>query len=288
MIIMRIHSGLGNQLFQYAVAWALSKRLKQPFALYVKESVADRAFRLNRLNVCVKTVIKSEEMPPEFEVINNRHVNDALRKLDVTQYQIGNWLYFQQLVHGFQREILTVNAENVYLDGYFQCEGYFREYKMDLVRQFTPSYSVEPDYVRTLVQIQNCNSVAVHVRRGDFCLSSHPYHYLLPETYYRKAITYIRERIESPVFFWFSEDYEWIYNTFGHEKDFIFAGVPSENGDINDLMLMKHCKHIITANSTFSWWAAWLNEQEDTIRIVPEKQYITDGSIPDFWIKLPV
>ncbi len=288
MIIMRIKGGLGNQLFQYAVAWALSKRLKQPFALYVDESALHRAFRLDRLNVCVKTVLKSEELPPEFEVIHNQYVNEAFWKLDVTNYKLGDWLCFQQLQHGVQEDFYTVNSENIYLDGFFQCESYFKEYRPDLLKQFTPCYSPDSAYIRMLNRIKTCNSVAIHVRRGDFRTSSHPYHYLLPEAYYRKAIAYIKERIESPEFFWFAEDYEWIHETFGSEKDFCFAGTPSENGDINDMMLMKHCKHIITANSTFSWWAAWLNEQENAIRIVPDKPFITEGSIPDSWVKLPV
>lgn len=288
MIIMRIKEGLGNQLFQYAVAWALSKRLKQPFALYVGESAPHRPFRLDRLNLCVKTVLKSEELPPEFEIIHNQYVNEAFWKLDVTNYKFGEWLCFQQLQHGLQEDFYTVNSENIYLDGFFQCESYFKEYRTDLLKQFTPCYSPDPAYIRMLNRIETCNSVAIHVRRGDFRTSTHPSHYLLPEAYYRKAIAYIRERVESPEFFWFAEDYEWIYETFGSEKDFCFAGVPSEDGDINDMMLMKHCKNIITANSTFSWWAAWLNEQENTIRIVPDKPFITEGSVPDSWVKLPV
>ena len=288
MIIMRMQGGLGNQLFQYAAAWALSKRLQQPFGLYVNELKEDRAFRLSQLNISVKKVLKPEEMFPEFSVINNKYVNQALRKLDIAQWSFGNCLYFQQLEDRFQEEFFTVQAENIYLNGFFQCIKYFKEYRTDLLRQFTPAYAAESSYIRMLDQIQHCNSVAVHVRRGDFQLSPHRFHYLLTETYYKKAIAYIRERVPSPVFFWFSEDYEWIYETFGHEDNFYFPGIPSENGDINDIMLMKQCKHIIMANSTFSWWGAWLNEQEGAICIVPEKPFITEGSIPDSWIKFPV
>ena len=287
MIIVRIKCGLGNQLFQYATAWALSKRLKQPLALFL--SACDgRAFRLDQLNVSVKTVVKLEDMPQEFEVMNNPNVNNALTKLDISIHQFGDWLYFKQLKDEFQEDFFVVRAENIYLDGYFQCEAYFKEYRTELLRQFISFDLKEPGYEQAVSKIEECNSVAVHVRRGDFQLRGHPFHYLLTEGYYRKAFAYIRERVESPVFFWFSEDYEWIYETFGHEKDFYFTGVPSVNGDIIDIMLMKNCKHIITANSTYSWWAAWLNEYKDAIRIVPDKQYITEGSIPDSWIKLTV
>ena len=288
MIIMRIKGGLANQLFQYAAAWALSKRLQQPFTLFFDEVAEKRAFRLNQLNTQVKTVLKPDDMPPEFVVIKNKHVNKALKKLEFAQYQFGDWLYFQQLGDEFQKEFFTVNARNIYLDGYFQCKSYFEKYRADLLRQFSPSYQNGSGYIQVLEQIKSCNSVAIHVRRGDFQLSKSSFHYLLSEMYYRRAIDYVKKRLKKPVFFWFSEDFDWIYNNFSHEEDFRFLKTRNKNGDIDDMMLMKNCNHIITANSTFSWWSAWLNENEDAIRIVPEKQYITEGSIPESWIKLPI
>ena len=109
MIIVRIKCGLGNQLFQYATAWALSKRLKQPFALFLSASDG-RAFRLDQLNVSVKTVVKLEDMPQEFEVMNNPNVNNALTKLDISIHQFGDWLYFKQLKDEFQEDFFVVRA----------------------------------------------------------------------------------------------------------------------------------------------------------------------------------
>ena len=75
---------------------------------------------------------------------------------------------------------------------------------------------------------------------------------------------------------------------FAEERDFRFINIKTENGDIDDMMLMKNCKHIITANSTFSWWAAWLNEHEDAICIAPAKPFGVTEMIPDNWVKFPV
>ncbi len=200
MIIMRIKDGLGNQLFQYAVAWALSKRLKQPFILHVDELKEIRPFRLAKLNVQIKSVVSTEKLPSEIAIIKSEHVNNALKNLGITKYQFGNWLYLRQHQDEFQKDFLTVDAENIYLDGWFQCESYFKSYREDLITQFKPSYSTECRYLQTLDQIRSCNSVAIHVRCGDFRLSRHPFHYLLTEDYYRRAIAYIRERVSLPFF----------------------------------------------------------------------------------------
>ena len=288
MIIVRIKCGLGNQLFQYAAAYALSKRLNQPFLLYFGAS--DRPFRLNQLNVFVKTLIPEENLPHEFTIMKNRYVNDSLSKLGITQHLFGKWLYFRERGEECLEEFLAINEknENIYMDGYFQSDECFKQYRNDLLRQFQPSYPAEASYVQALEQIKGCNSVAVHVRRGDFLASPHPFHYQLPADYYRRAITYMRERLETPIFFWFSEDYEWIYGNFDIEKDFRFVKIKTANGDIDDMMLMRNCNHIITANSTFSWWGAWLNENENGICVVPEKPFGIRQMIPDSWIKFPV
>ena len=98
----------------------------------------------------------------------------------------------------------------------------------------------------------------------------------------------ISEIVETPVFFWFSDDMEWVKAYIGNSLDFQFVSIKTSHGDIDDMMLMKNCKHIITANSTFSWWAAWLNDHKEAIRIVPEKAYGMDGMIPDSWVKMGI
>lgn len=287
MIIMRVHGGLGNQLFEYATAYALSKRLKQPFQLDFT-SGDDRPFRLNHLNIPIFVIKDFEQLPQEVNVIKNYYVNKALINLNITSHQFGKFLYLKEIGDIFLKDVLAVDADNIYLEGCFQSELFFRDYKADLQKQYTPTYVAEQKYIQTLEEIRGCNAVAVHVRRGDFKVSAHPFHYLLNEIYYKRAISYIRERINSPVFFWFSDEHEWVRERFKEESGFRFVNVKTKNGDIDDMMLMKHCQHIITANSTFSWWAAWLNEHEEAIRIVPEKQYGIKEMIPDSWIKLPI
>lgn len=288
LITMRIKGGLGNQLFQYAAAYALSKRLNQPFQFNpaFTATMTPRGYKLPELMVDINATVSDDELCRMVKLIKNAYINKGLRILNLPQHNCGNCLYWLETRDVFLPEFFTIDAQNLYVDGYFQSEEYFKQYRGDLLRQFRPNYKLEAPYLNALDQIQHHNSVAVHVRRSDFKKDNNPFHYLLDENYYRKAVSFIRSKVQSPVFFWFSDDMEWVKTHIGDDQDFIFVGIKTSHGDIDDMMLMKHCNHIITANSTFSWWAAWLNEHDDAIRVVPEKPYGMDGMIPAGWIKM--
>ena len=290
MIIMRIKGGLGNQMFQYAAAYALSKRLQQLMKLdfALTRNMTQFKFKLNHLNASDAILVDQSELPFKIGLIKNLYINKLLRVLNLPKHKCGEYLYILETRSQICDELFTINENNLYLDGYFQSEKYFKEYREDLLKQFVPNYPAEQDYLQMLSDIQKCNAVAVHVRRGDFKKDHSSYHYLLEDAYYKRAIDYIRTRVENPVFFWFSNDFDWVKDKFGDEPDFRFVRINTTYGDIDDMMLMKNCNHIITANSTFSWWSAWLNEHEDCIRVVPEKKYGMDGMIPEDWIKLPI
>ena len=287
MIVMRIKGGLGNQLFQYSAAYALSKRLNQPFVFNpaFTGNMTQRGYKFSELKVDVNNVMSDESLPSKVIRLKSKYINKAARILNQKIHNCGEYTYLLETRDEFVPEFETITAPNIYVDGYFQTEEYFKQYRSDLLSQFQPNYKAEDPFLKVLDQIQHHNSVAVHVRRSDFKKDSNPFHYLLDENYYRKAVCFIRSKVQSPVFFWFSDDMEWVKTHIGDDQDFIFVSIKTSHGDIDDMMLMKNCNHIITANSTFSWWAAWLNEHEDAIRVVPEKPYGMDGMIPAGWIK---
>lgn len=288
LITMRIKGGLGNQLFQYAAAYALSKRLDQSFQFNpaFTATMTARGYKFPELMVDVDQIVNDNELPSKVRLLKNAYVNKAARILNLSKHKCDDYLYWLETSDKWQSDFFEITAPNLYVDGYFQSENYFKQYRNELLRQFQPRYDAESDYVRFLEQIQHKNAVAVHVRRSDFKKDNNPFHYLLTEGYYRKAVHYIREHVSAPAFFWFSDDMEWVKEHIGDAHDFIFVSIKTSHGDIDDMMLMKNCNHIITANSTFSWWAAWLNEHEDAIRVVPEKPYGMDGMIPKKWIKI--
>lgn len=288
MVTMRIKGGLGNQLFQYASAYAMSKRLNQPlqFDIAFTSNMTNREYRLSELNVETSSLVLEKNLPKKVTLLKNKYINKVCRILNLSKHKVQNGIYWIETREIFLPDFFIINGENIYMDGYFQTSRYFEKYRTELLEQFTPKYTAGDSYLATLEEIRRCNSVAVHVRRGDFKKDNNKFHYLLDGKYYKRAIEYMRNHVDDLVFFWFSDDMEWVNNNFGNDANFRFVKINSEHGDIDELMLMKNCNHIIAANSTFSWWAAWLNEHNNSIKIVPKKPYGMEEMILPTWIKV--
>lgn len=288
MVVMRIKGGLGNQLFQYASGYALAKRLNQKLAFdpSFTANMTARGYKLPLLRVNTDEVIYMEQLPKKVNRLKNLCINKACRMLNLPRHKCGKYTYWLETRDEWQSDFFTIKENNLYVDGYFQSEEYFKQYREELLKQIQPKYEPEDEYLKALGEISNCNSVAVHVRRSDFKKDNCEFHYLLDEGYYRNAIKKIRLEVENPVFFWFSDDMDWVKKHIGADEDFRFVCIQTTHEDIDDMMLMRNCKHIITANSTFSWWAAWLNENKDAIRFVPSKPYGMEKMIPSNWIKV--
>ena len=292
MVTIRIKGGLGNQLFQYAAGYALAKRMNQKLKLdssfFPQQTL--RGFKLGYLNVTFGDVV--EQQSGLVKAYKNKYLNKTLRKANVRALPCGKQTkYLLETRSDIVPEFFNISAPNIYLDGYYQSEKYFREYKADLIQQFTPNYPSEAEYESALAEIQGREAVAVHVRRGDFLNAQNdpnPNHYLLGEQYYHNALKYVTEHLENPVFFWFSDDIDWVKQNFGERENFRFVSLHTKHADIDEMMLMKNCKHIIVANSTFSWWASWLNEHKDALHICPAKRYGNLHMIPENWIKIGV
>lgn len=292
MITVRAKGGLGNQLFQYATGYALAKRLRQEVSIdisfFPKQTL--RGYKLDKLKIDRSSI--DEAQLTKIKILKNKYINKILRQLNKSVIYVGkNSLYLLECKSDLVKAFPEIKAKSIYLDGYYQSEQYFKEYKKDLIKQFTPNYSSEIEYESVLAEIEGCEAVAVHVRRGDFLNAQNdhnPNHYLLGEQYYHNALRYVEEHLENPTFFWFSDDIDWVKRNFGEKENFRFISLHTKHADIDEMMLMKNCKHIIAANSTFSWWASWLNEHENMMHICPAKRYGNLYMIPDEWIKIEV
>lgn len=292
MITVRAKGGLGNQLFQYATGYSLAKRLGQEVSIDISffPQQTLRGYKLDKLNLN-KTEIDAQQSA-RIRILKNKYLNKILRQLNRSVIHLGGGsIYLLECRSNLVKAFPNIEAKNIYLDGYYQSEKYFMEYRTDLIKQFTPNYPAEVEYESVLAEIQGCEAVAVHVRRGDFLSAQNdpnPNHYLLGEQYYHNALKYVIEHLENPVFFWFSDDIDWVKKNFGEKENFRFVSLHTKHADIDEMMLMKNCKHVIAANSTFSWWASWLNEHEDAMHICPAKRYGNLYMIPDGWIKIAV
>jgi hypothetical protein len=196
--------------------------------------------------------------------------------------------------HGYNTEFVSL-SNNSYLIGYWQSAKFFNGLEEVIKNDF--KFKNLPDQSNTalLNKIKNCESVAVHIRRGDFKNLT-----VLGTTdpqYYFKAIDYLTEKLNKPALFFFSDEMEWVkekFDTLNSGCSIYFADINNSTGnEADDLRLMSNCKHNIIGNSTFGWWGAWLNNNPDKIVIAPEKLFADPAldnqlqeMIPDNWVRL--
>lgn len=196
MITVRIKGGLGNQLFQYAAAYALAKRLNQDVRLdisfYPNQTL--RGYKLEYLNIEKSEI--ANKFPLSISFLKNRYINKGLRMLHVST--IGKHpLYLLETLSDIVPQYYSVNSNDIYIDGYYQSEKYFKEYKNELIKQFSQNYNPEKEYLECLDEIKRTTSIAVHLRRGDFLkaqYNNNPNHYLLGEEYYQNSREFVEKK----------------------------------------------------------------------------------------------
>jgi hypothetical protein len=282
MIITRLSLGMGNNLFQYALGRRLA--LERDTELYLDfsgENENRRRYALDYISkfnmikiVATKREVGKIKLLNKLSFLNPSYRNSVIK-------ESGNT--FNQTV---------INApENAYLTGYWQSEKYFKSIENVIRQDLTLKELQGEKYQKLLNKIALTNSVSVHIRRGDYLLEKNLclFHPCRPD-YYLKAETFISEKVPSPELFIFSDDIEWVKQNikFRFPATFVSDG---NLADYRELMLMSACKHNITANSTFSWWGAWLNNNPKKIVITPQKWFIDPSMdekdlIPPSWVKM--
>lgn len=273
MKIVKYIGGLGNQMFIYAFSVALRETFRQ-------EILVDTHYYKSR----------NFHNGLEIERIFGIHLAEAklIDKLRMSWYFPNYWIDYHLLGKlparkNTVRELsgqkvnleLLEDSSDKFYDGYWQSYQYFDSYRDVILKEFTfPKISMEDKLNFELNErLKNEeNSVGIHIRRGDY-LKNWKYRGLCGIDYYQKAIAYILEHIKSPKFFLFSDDIDWVKENIspllkGYDVTFV-----NWNHSINsykDMQLMAMCKNLIIANSSFSWWAAYLN-QNNPIVVAPEK-----------------
>ena len=191
-------------------------------------------------------------------------------------------------------------AREGYFDGYWGNEGYFKEIRPVLVRELQLKETFKDEqFLKMQSVIEKTNSVAIHIRRGDYVSNerfSKIFNQLSPD-YYVKAIETLSGKLKDPVFYFFSDDKDWVKANFLNNPDYPYCLIDQQVGgkDYLEFALMKSCRHFIIANSTFSWWAAWLGQENDTIVISPsywyhdkerQRKFLTQSFIPENWLSV--
>lgn len=282
MVIVDLIGGLGNQMFQYAFMVAYNKKHllnarlnKQTFNEYKTWPYQLDIFNINAKFASETGIQKfnnAPHVPPlhHFSISALRHPR-IISENDNMKY---NPLYLRQI-------------GNINFRGYFQTEMYFAKYRDKICRDFTLRIPLNTENLKMRDKICACNSVSLHVRRGDYVKLQHV-HGLCSLDYYTRAIDYVAERVDAPHFFLFSDDPKWVQENLNIKHPSTVVDINTASRGYFDMELMRNCKHNIIANSSFSWWGAWLNTNKNKIVIAPN-QWFADNKpndiVPEQWIK---
>jgi uncharacterized protein (DUF1499 family) len=266
MIITRISGGLGNQMFQYAIAKSIAQKNNDTFKLditfYPKQTL--RKYELNLLNINENIALENESIQLRGK---EGFIFRVCKKLSLPLNRPTS--YLQEKENTVFDETIYNQEGNIYLDGFWQNEKYIIDIRKELIQDFTPKNNRSIEAQKYLNNINKTNSISLHVRRGDYVSNQHTnnVHGVCDINYYKRAIDYIKNEIENPIFYIFSDDIIWCKENFSFLKEKVF--IDKTENLIDDLELMMHCKHNIIANSSFSWWGAWLNTNKQKIVISP-------------------
>jgi len=276
LLEIKFEGGLGNQLFQYATGRNLCIQNNIPFLLLNTHSFINQP--LNRhyslFNFKINgSVIKSNTLKKIFR--RHTKLNSLARFFGCYQLIEENNSQLQQLAG--QTNLLTS------LNGYWQSPHYFENIRAVLLRELVPVHlPAFPSW------IGKENTVAVHIRRTDYL--HEPRYGFIGIDYYVNAIRFIKEKLTNPLFIFFSDDLKWCKQNFSL-TNCIFFEENTWQQDHLQLYVMAQCKHQIIANSSFSWWAAWLNKNQDKIVIRPsvpfkDQSLIYQDHYPIKWIAI--
>ena len=268
MIIVRVTGGLGNQMFQYAMYKSLEKKgklVKLDSKSFYETKKEHNGYELERI----------------FDIKPNKPTKEDLEKFDEnnisTLFKIKRKLFgdkkfvYDTKEYVFNKDLYKL--KNSYLNGYWQSIKYFEGIENDIKKDFRFKNQLDNKNLEILNEIENSNSISIHIRRGDYMSPENynMYGCIATPTYYKKAIKVIEEKVENPTFFVFSNDMDWVKKNIQINSRVFYIDINSGNGSYKDMQLMSNCKHNIIANSSFSWWGAWLNENKNKIVIAPKK-----------------
>lgn len=299
MIICALQGGLGNQMFQYATLIGIAREDESVLLdlhLLYDRTEASVIFTPRRYALSIFSRINPKRASSLVHRIFNRNefMWRAVRRLAIRSIR-----YIENYDNKFCPELLSRNY-SVYLNGYFQSEKYFREKRERLVHDFTfPELDEENKRIAEAIAAHP-NSVSVHIRRGDYLKPEVlEYHGVVPLEYYTQAIRQIEEKVSNPYFYIFSEDVAWCQQNLGflNGRMTLVGNINAKDG-WKDMCLMTHCRHHIVANSSFSWWGAWL-AQQDGLNFAPAAwfnrhstryriEFNIEDIVPDWWTVIDV
>jgi hypothetical protein len=285
MIVIKLQGGLGNQMFQYAAGLSITHKLKTDLKMdlswfdNIKQAESTRFYELDNFG------LKQDFISPNQYYF----VDDPIKKR-LLSIGKGRLTYYKEPHFQYDNNFKKIKNDT-YSEGYFQTEEYFKNIRPEVLKSF--SIKNKPSVKsKEIINLAHKNeSVSLHVRRGDYVTNQNAskFHCLIGEEYYKKAISIMNKKIKNPKYFIFSDEIDWVKKNLNLPKESIF--VTHNKSGIEDMRIMIECKYNIIANSSFSWWGAWLGKNKDKKVIAPKMWFLdnkidTSDIIPRRWQKI--
>lgn len=292
MIIVKLMGGLGNQMFQYA----LGRRMAYVLGVKLKLDIFGFAnYKLRTYGLSPFNIQENFTSPEEVTVLKVRKQGIAkrvIRRVLRKPLKLAPTYIREKKLFHFDPDILDL-ADGVYLEGSWQNEKYFADIKAIIRQEFTVKIPQAGKDKELAEQIASCESVSLHIRRGDYVSNSHTnqIHGTCDQGYYLRCVDCLTQTVKNPQFFIFSDEPEWAHNNLKLSYPTRIVDHNKADKNYEDLRLMSQCKHHIIVNSTFSWWGAWLSQNPEKIVFAPKRWLKSDDHdpkdlIPDKWIKV--
>ncbi|MES2891462.1 MAG: alpha-1,2-fucosyltransferase [Bacteroidota bacterium] len=290
MVIVTLGGGLGNQLFQYATARQVALRNKTQLKLYISNitNEPNRTYKLGHFNI-VEEFATEEEVDRLIKPYYTETLYAKLyRKLDTYRPKFRRKYYRENAYWGFEAEVMKIGAP-VLLEGFWQHREYAEAFSPGLRNELT----LKSEYTsndQILAQIVNDeNAVSLHFRRGDYQSDPNNLNFfgVLPLEYYLKAIDHMLEKVPQAIFYVFSDDLAWVKENLPTTARTVFVDIEGGTKDYLELDAMSKCRHNVIANSSFSWWAAYLNTNPNKIVIAPKRWVVDEQQNSKVQVQLP-
>lgn len=295
MIIVKLEGGHSNQLFQYAAGRRLADKLGSPLYMdkhwfsTVAKVDTPRFYELGDYKIAQKFIDRKN-----FALVEDKPEDLKAKIYNLTKGRTKPRVrHFRQKGNSFNREVLSL-PDNTYIDGWWQDERYFKDIRPSLLREVELKTAPRGKNASWLKQIKNSQSVSLHIRRGDYVTNklTNKFHGVVPNDYYPAALKLLAKNTgqKELELFVFSNDIDWCKQNL--KFDYPTTFIDGDNSGAEDMRLMKHCRHNILANSSFSWWGAWLNQNPDKVVIAPKVWFQDNVAnaetdiVPKEWIRL--
>jgi len=281
-------------MFQYAAGRALALKYRESHSLELSGFEGcrfNRQYDLGRVFCCDAEIASRKDVRQLIGWRSHPFVMRLLRRRQCS-FLRGPRLHFESEPFSEYKTDFLSFSDHCVLVGYWQSEKYFQAFEEDIRREFSfmaPLVGLSKDIADN---INSCNSVSLHIRRGDYISDSKTAETLTlcSLNYYRKGIEYIAERVDTPEFYIFSDDISWVKENLNVDFPCCYVDHNHDEQSFNDMHLMSLCRHHIIANSSFSWWGAWLNARRDKIVVAP-RLWFANGQeardiLPESWVQM--